>query len=198
MSKKVGLFLAVVVLLTNTTVAFAGLDDWIEREVIPTITGDRPLEIKPYVRVTHNNKRLFQLGENDLYINIGGVTVQTRQLKQRLLQAGCVIETGNVAACAPDVLERELQNIANSAVRSEQQQPQPSRFTQPQFQQRPNNNFRNQPSYQQVNPGYNPQPMFVPATVCVTSSGTCMITYNLTGGGAGSPCNCYGIPGFAR
>lgn len=92
----------------------AGLKKWLQKEVIPTIKGERPLEIKPYVSVKHDNKVEFRVGPNDFKIKVGDVTIQTHQLRLRLMQAGCVVATsGDVLTCAPDIVERELLNIAD-------------------------------------------------------------------------------------
>nr|VFJ60614.1 MAG: hypothetical protein BECKDK2373B_GA0170837_10942 [Candidatus Kentron sp. DK] len=64
------------------------------------------------ISITHNGQGI-RLDPNSAYINIGGVTVKTRQLAKRLDQVGCVVETeGNVLGCAPDVVEREAWNLA--------------------------------------------------------------------------------------
>lgn len=56
-------------------------------------------------------------------IRVGDVTIKTHQLQKRLTQAGCTIAThGNVAVCAPDVLEREIRNATLAAVRQAQEQ----------------------------------------------------------------------------
>ena len=99
--------------------AHAGLGKWFKKELVPSITGERPLKIKPYVSIKHKGKMRLKLGTNSAYIQIAGVTVKTHQLRKRLAQAGCVIETGgNVMLCAPDIVHREVQNLAQEARRS--------------------------------------------------------------------------------
>jgi len=94
--------------------AEAGLKKWLEKEAIPTIKGERPLEIKPYVSVTNQDKFVFRAGPDDLKVKVGEVTIQTHQLRLRLMQAGCVVATsGDVLTCAPDIIQRELLNIAD-------------------------------------------------------------------------------------
>lgn len=94
--------------------AEAGLKKWLKKEVIPTIKGERPLQIKPYVSVKNDDKIEFRAGPNSVRIKIGDVTIQTHQLRLRLMQAGCVVATsGDVLTCAPDIVERELLNIAD-------------------------------------------------------------------------------------
>jgi hypothetical protein len=106
------------VLFLCTSQANAGLDDWIIQEVIPTVKGNKPLKIKQFVRVTHNGKKRIELSNNSAFIKIGDVTIKTNQLRERLVQIGCIVETGNIVACAPDVLEQELLRVANSGAPS--------------------------------------------------------------------------------
>lgn len=95
---------------------FSQLNKWIDKEVIPTIRGERPLKIKPYIRISHHGKTRLELGDDRLFIQIGDVKVQTHQLRLRLLQAGCILETGNIVACAPDIIEREIRKIADDPI----------------------------------------------------------------------------------
>jgi hypothetical protein len=107
---------ALLVTLSFAESAHAGIGKWFRREFVPTITGKRPLKIKPYVSVKHRGKLRFRISRNSVYVKVGGVTVKTHQLMKRLAQVGCVIETGgNVVACAPDVIAREARRLAQSA-----------------------------------------------------------------------------------
>ena len=86
----------------------AGLLKWFKKEALPTIAGQRPIEIKPYISVKSGSTQI-KLGQDSAMIKIGGVTLQTGKLRQRLAQAGCVYATGgDVMTCAPDVIDREV------------------------------------------------------------------------------------------
>ena len=89
----------------------AGLLKWFKREALPTITGQRPVEIKPYISVKSGSTQIM-LGQDSAMIKVGGVTLQTGKLRQRLAQAACVYATGgNVMTCAPDVIDREARKL---------------------------------------------------------------------------------------
>jgi len=106
--------------------AHAGLGKWFKKEFVPTITGERPLRVKPYVSVQHEGKMRFKLSADSVYIHVAGVTVQTHQLQKRLAQAGCVIETGgNVLVCAPDIVAREVQKLVSEQRSAGQPGPHP-------------------------------------------------------------------------
>ncbi|MGQ2979843.1 MAG: hypothetical protein ACT6Q9_09135 [Polaromonas sp.] len=107
-----GLVLAIAVVVLPAT-ASAGIGKWLKKEAIPTLKGERPLEIKPYVAVKSDSVEL-KLGTNEAKLQVGNVKIQTHQLAKRLVQAGCIYATnGDVLRCAPDILERELLNIAD-------------------------------------------------------------------------------------
>lgn len=109
-------------LLLSTSEAHAGLGKWFKKEVIPTVTGDRPLVIKPEISISHGEKMRIQISPNAAYINVGGVTVKTQKLQLRLQQAGCIVETGgNVLQCAPDIVKREVDKLVR-----EPQEPPPA------------------------------------------------------------------------
>jgi hypothetical protein len=107
--KRSGLLIAGVAALHFP--ADASILKWIKREALPTITGQRPVVIKDYVSVKSGATQI-KLGKNSLLVKVGGVTIQTNDLRLRLAQAGCVYATGgDVATCAPDVIDREARKI---------------------------------------------------------------------------------------
>lgn len=97
--------------------ANAGLLKWLNTEVIPTVKGERPLAIKPYVSFSHGDTQI-KLSDNAAMVKVGGITVQTQQLKLRLAQAGCIATTGDVFSCAPDIVEREAKKLFDNATSS--------------------------------------------------------------------------------
>ena len=102
--------------LLTSSASDAGFFKWVKKEAIPAVTGKRPPKIHlDRVTVTHKGKKRIELGADHAYVKIGDVSIKTHQLRKRLAQAGCIIATeGNVAYCAPDILDRELKNIAKS------------------------------------------------------------------------------------
>lgn len=90
--------------------ANADIFKWIRNEAIPTISGSRPIEIKPYISIKSGSNQI-RFGEDSAMIKIGSVTVQTGKLKLRLAQAGCIYLTGDVIRCAPDVIDREANKL---------------------------------------------------------------------------------------
>lgn len=91
--------------------AQAGLFKWIRNEALPTVSGTRQIEIKPYVSIKSGSTQ-FKLGQDSAMIKVGDVTVQTGKLRYRLTQAGCLYATGgDVMTCAPDVVEREARKL---------------------------------------------------------------------------------------
>ncbi|MBA3549554.1 MAG: hypothetical protein H0T76_24015 [Nannocystis sp.] len=102
----------VFLLLLSASEAHAGLRKWLKKEVVPTLTGERPLHLKPEISISHGEKLRIQISPNSAYINVGGVTVKTQKLQLRLQQAGCIVETGgNVLQCAPDIVKREVDKL---------------------------------------------------------------------------------------
>jgi hypothetical protein len=90
--------------------ASAGIFKWIKNEAIPTVTGDRPIVIKPYVSISSDALQV-RLGEDSAMLKVGGITLQTGKLRLRLLQAGCTYATGDIMRCAPDVINREVRRL---------------------------------------------------------------------------------------
>ena len=74
-----------------------GVGKWASVEAIPTLTGQKKLEIKPYISITHNGQG-FKVGPNEAYAKIGGVSLSTHNLSQRLLDLGCIAEAGVTGA----------------------------------------------------------------------------------------------------
>jgi hypothetical protein len=215
---------AIQLLVTMAFLAIAGntFGGWkFGQDVIDVVRGKKPLEVKPYVALSHDGKRvqispeavqaikdgkkIFELGSDNLYLRFGDLTVQTHQLRKRLLQAGCVIESGgNIALCAPDVFAREVQKLAQT------QQANPRVY--PNNQQSPSLPY----NPQQPVPVYGPQQQSMPRQqqsmpssfgnswnmpqapmlyCCdpATKQKVCVIT---TGAGTvGSPCYCNGVYG---
>jgi hypothetical protein len=97
--------------------AHADIFKWIRNEALPTIAGTRPVEIKPYISIKSGSNQI-RFGEDSAMIKIGPVTVQTGKLKRRLAQAGCIYATGgDVATCAPDVIDREARMLFSQVAR---------------------------------------------------------------------------------
>lgn len=79
--------------MTNAQ-SFGDFGKWIENEVVPTVTGERPLEVKPYISVTHNGEQNFYyrpvnpaIGDNGaLRVSYNGNTLQTNNLALREMQ----------------------------------------------------------------------------------------------------------------
>ncbi|WP_220801229.1 hypothetical protein [Roseobacter sp. OBYS 0001] len=104
-------FFAVFVLVLSVfsaNEADAGLKKWLKKEVVPTITGKRPLKIDPNrISIKHNGKRVFEYKDDSLFIQAGDVKFQTSQLRKRIAQAGAIY-SGNTAVLS-DVLNEQLQ-----------------------------------------------------------------------------------------
>lgn len=106
-------------LMTNTAQAqFGGLKKWFNKEVIPTITGDRPLKIDPTrVRINHEGKDILRLsteGEGSLYVDFGVATLKTNDLRKEIARTTAIF-SGNTAVMSQvafeqfqQVYEREL------------------------------------------------------------------------------------------
>ena len=95
---------------------FGSVKKWVKSEAIPTIKGERPLNIKPYVTITSDENHIkFHVDTKDNFqLRIGDVNMSTHQFSKRLAQAGCIVATeGDVVDCAPDILARELVNVAD-------------------------------------------------------------------------------------
>lgn len=65
---------------------FKGISKWINKEVVPTIKGKRPLKIDPNrIRISQNGKDIFRAsteGEGMVYIDFGIGKIQSGNLKK--------------------------------------------------------------------------------------------------------------------
>lgn len=95
-------------LVVSPIEADAGLKKWLKKEVVPTITGKRPLNIDPNrISIKHNGKRVFEYKDDSLFIQAGDVKFQTSQLRKRIAQVGAIY-SGNTAVLS-DVINEQLQ-----------------------------------------------------------------------------------------
>ncbi|MDD5160475.1 MAG: hypothetical protein PHI47_10520 [Sulfuricurvum sp.] len=109
--KKQILFIVIFSITMWPDGSHAGLLKWFKKEALPTITGQRPVEIKAYISVKSGSTQI-KFGQDSAMIKVGGVTLQTSKLRQRLAQAGCVYATGgDIMACAPDLIDREARKL---------------------------------------------------------------------------------------
>jgi hypothetical protein len=116
-------FIFVLTLVLISTTANAGLSKWFRTEFHPTLSGDRPLKIDPNrITISHKGKTYFELRQDAVEIHIGDITLQTSQLRKRLAQAGCIYASGNPFKCAPDILEREINNLTSGKYKEELEQ----------------------------------------------------------------------------
>ncbi|MDO8728351.1 MAG: hypothetical protein Q7K26_00500 [bacterium] len=91
--------------------ANAGFFKWMRNEALPTISGARPIVIKPYISISSGSTKI-RFGNDSVLVKVGDVTVQTNHLRYRLAQAACVYATGgDVMTCAPDVIDREAHKV---------------------------------------------------------------------------------------
>jgi hypothetical protein len=94
----------------------ASLGKWFKNEVVPTVTGKRPLKIEPgKVKITENGKRLLDLdmGKDTLYVDLGVARFKTAHLREDLLKAGAVMagDTAVIDAIVVDQLKQKLQPL---------------------------------------------------------------------------------------
>lgn len=121
-------FLAFLLLLggmTNSSYAqFGGLKKWFNKEVIPTITGKRPLRIDPTrVRVSHNGKDIIRAsteGNGSVYVDLGVARVQTSDLKTRLAQTAAIF-SGNTAVMSQVAFEQFQKQNEKALKKAEQE-----------------------------------------------------------------------------
>lgn len=111
-------FIYVLILLSLLSISSSAfsfdlpLAKWVKTELVPTITGKRPLKINPKkISINHKNFLKLEFGPDHAFARLGDVTLKTGQLRKRLLQAGCVAAGGG-AACAPDILAREQAKLS--------------------------------------------------------------------------------------
>lgn len=111
--------------ITNPTFAqFGGLKKWFNKEVIPTITGERPLKIDPTrVRVSHNGKDIIRAsteGNGSIYVDLGVAKVQTSDLKTRLAQTAAIF-SGNTAVMSQVAFE-QFQKLNEQALKKAEEE----------------------------------------------------------------------------
>jgi hypothetical protein len=100
----------VTILLTNTAHAqFGSLKKWFNKEVVPTIKGDRPLKIDPTrVRINHEGKDILKVsteGEGSLYVDFGVATLKTNELKKEIARTTAIF-SGNTAVMSQVAFEQ--------------------------------------------------------------------------------------------
>jgi hypothetical protein len=101
---------AIVLFISAPIQARADIFKWINKEALPTIKGQKPINIKPYISVKSDVVEV-KLGKDAAMIKVGPVTVQTSKLRLRLAQAACTYATGDIYTCAPDVINREARKL---------------------------------------------------------------------------------------
>jgi hypothetical protein len=89
-----------------------GVGKWVGTEVIPSVTGERKIEIKPYIAITHDGQSIL-VGTNEAHIKVAGFSASTQHLSQRLMELGCIAETGGTAAliCASALINQEIGKV---------------------------------------------------------------------------------------
>lgn len=79
---------------------FGGLSRWFNKEVVPTIKGERPLKIDPTrVRVSQNGKDILRAsttGNGSVYVDFGIAKIQTNNLGKELIRTAAIF-SGNTA-----------------------------------------------------------------------------------------------------
>jgi hypothetical protein len=84
----------------------AGIFDYLKNEVVPTLTGARPLKIDPNrLSIVHKGKPILKFEGDNLYIKAGGVTFQTSKLRERMMEAGAIMN-GNTAVLSKVAAEQ--------------------------------------------------------------------------------------------
>ncbi len=104
--------------LLSPTEARAGLGKWFRNEVVPTVTGKRPLRLKPgKVTIKHNGKSVLDADiiKDTLRVEIGPITIKTTKLKQRLAEAGAIL-AGDTAVLDA-AISRQAQRVLRKLVR---------------------------------------------------------------------------------
>lgn len=112
---------------------FKGLTKWFNTEVIPTVKGERPLNIDPTrVRVSHGGKDILRAsseGSGSVYLDFGVAKIQTSDLQKRISQAGAVL-SGNTAVMTQVAFE-QFQKFNAQQLKAAQQDNQLSISTHP-------------------------------------------------------------------
>lgn len=101
---------------------FGSLGKWFRNEALPTIKGDRPLNIDPSrVTINHGGGGIFEAtskGEGTLYIDMGVAKLQTGKLTTRLAQTSAIF-SGNTAIMsqvAYEQLQKQLEREGNKLI----------------------------------------------------------------------------------
>lgn len=109
-----------IMLVVFSASAYAGFFKWMHSEALPTVFGQRQINIDPSrITITHNGKTYLEINQDSASIKIGDISIKTTQLRKRLAQAGCIYASGNPFRCAPDILEREINAITNGKYESQ-------------------------------------------------------------------------------
>lgn len=89
----------------------ASIERWFKNEVIPTITGKRPLRIDPnHLRISDGGKDIINYSGNSLKIQLGSVSVTTKNLREDLIKFGAIM-SGNTAVLTAVATEQAQQLI---------------------------------------------------------------------------------------
>ncbi|MCJ8210409.1 hypothetical protein MUY27_11875 [Mucilaginibacter sp. RS28] len=122
MKKNILALFFLLILAGTANAQFGGLSRWFNKEVIPTLKGKRPLNIDPTrIRISENGKDILRAsttGNGSLYVNLGGVKVQTNDLRKEILRTTAVL-SGNTAVMSQVAFEqfqRAHQNMLRKAV----------------------------------------------------------------------------------
>lgn len=90
---------------------FKALTNWVKKEVLPTITGQRPLKIDMNrVEIKRNGESVFKLEPNALYVRFGDITFQTGDLQKDMARAGAIF-SGNTAVLAQTISEELMRKL---------------------------------------------------------------------------------------
>ncbi len=108
-NKPIAALTVLILLACTVSPSYGGLSKWFNKEVIPTIQGERPLKIDPTrVRISHDGQDILRAsteGDGSVYIDLGVARVQTTDLKTRLAQTAAVF-SGNTAVMSQVAFEQ--------------------------------------------------------------------------------------------
>jgi|GEM_PF-3079658 hypothetical protein len=109
---------------TRINAQFGGLKKWFNTEVVPTIKGERPLNVDPTrVRVSHDGKDILRAsseGSGSVYVDFGVAKLQTSDLQKRISQAGAIL-SGNTAVMT-QVAYEQFQKFNAQQLKAAQQE----------------------------------------------------------------------------
>ncbi len=101
---------------------FGSLKRWFNKEVIPTVKGERPLKIDPSrVKVNYEGKDILKLstkGEGSLYVDFGVATLKTNDLRKEIARTTAIF-SGNTAIMSQVAFE-QFQRLNENALREAQ------------------------------------------------------------------------------